>query len=970
MKKSTCACLLLAMLGTAGTIFGTSRNREFARRIWRTQDGLPENQIQAISQTQDGYLWIGTAGGLVRFDGAKFTVYNRANSPGFVNDSVRALFCARDGSLWIGTDGGGLMRFQNGSFRSYGARQGLTNGYIKAILQDRRGSLWTSTAHGFFRLNGEDFVRIAEPADLTVSAFWEILEHEDGVVWTRSTRGWYHVESERLTGEPMRSVDSLVPDSHCASRPPAGGLRYHDDSGDLWIGTNGYGLTRVHHCSLTTWHAPEDLPGDVINAIFQDREQSIWVGTEDGLLRLSKTTVVTLNRDDGFSESSLATAYVDRDGVIWITTRAHKVFRLSHGRVTPFTLPADIANFTIWTVFEDSHRALYLGSGGHGFFKIAAGSSVGYSTKQGLRNNTVTSFFEDQRGILWIGTSSGLSRWDGRGFRNYYLEDGLVYGYTRIVTGDHNGDVLVGTDYGVSRVHDDHIVSDPLLIRAGRERIYAIHVDGSGMIWLGTRGAGLIRIGNGKVCSITTRFGLLSNSIYQLMEDANGRLWMSSPVGISSASLRDLNAVADGQSASVAVAAYGLADGMESTQMSDGADPAGTKLPDGRLAFPSVKGLVIIDPHQVRIDKPSAVHVESVLVDDNPVGPRDRLVIPPGHRKLQIDFTACSLLSADRLSFRYRLRGLSDTWTIAINPRNAQYYNLPPGSYTFEVVAQDGGMPGNDSQAAIGLIWRPYFYQTVWFYASTALAICGLAVTGFRLYASQQRRIYDLRLAERTRVAREMHDTVIQGCVGASTLLEAAAGFAVREGAHMSEFLNRARMQLRLTLDEARQALCDLRHDSFARGLAGALEELGKSVSQEVNLPVEVKIEGDPLLLPEDVSRNLLLIAREAIRNAVAHAEPSRIQVFLSFSAMQLRLEIQDDGCGFVVDESTFSAHDRFGITGMRERAVQLAGSFALFSQPAAGTSVIVILPNTSRRFNLFRASSRSVASGRQANLG
>jgi ligand-binding sensor domain-containing protein/two-component sensor histidine kinase len=970
MKKSIGACLLLAMLGTAGTILGASGNREYARRVWRTQDGLPENQIQAISQTRDGYLWIGTAGGLVRFDGARFTVYNRANAPGFVNDSVRALFCARDGSLWIGTDGGGLMRFQNGSFRSYGERQGLTNGYIKAILQDRRGRLWTSTAHGFFRLNGEDFVRIAEPADLTVSAFWEILEREDGVLWTRSTRGWYRVESERLTGEPRNSVDSLVPDSRCASRPPAGGLRYRDDSGDLWIGTNGYGLTRVHHCSLTIWRAPDDLPGDVINAIFQDRERSIWVGTEDGLLCLSQSTVVTLNMDDGFSENNLATAYLDRTGVIWITTRAHRVFRLLHGRVTPFTLPADSANFTIWTVFEDLHGALYLGTGGHGFFKIAAGSSVGYSTKQGLRNNTVTSFFEDQRGILWIGTSSGLSRWDGRRFRNYYLEDGLVYGYTRIVTGDRNGDVLVGTDYGVSRVHDDHIVSDPLLIRAGREKIYAIHVDGSGAIWLGTRGAGLIRIGNGKVCWITTHFGLLSNSIYQLLEDPNGRLWMSSPAGIFSASLKDLNAVADGQSASVAVAAYGLADGMESTQMSDGGDPAGTNLADGRLAFPSVKGLVIIDPRQVRIDKPSAVHVESVLVDDNPVGLQDRLVIPPGHRKLQIDFTACSLLSAGRLSFRYRLRGLSDKWSIAISPRHAQYDNLPPGSYTFEVVAQDGGTPSNISQAAITLIWRPYFYQTAWFYALTALAMCGLAVTGFRLYAGQQRRIYDLRLAERTRVAREMHDTVIQGCVGASTLLEAAAGCAVREAAQMSEFLNRARLQLRLTLDEARQALCDLRHDSFARGLAGALEELGKSVGQEVNLPVEVKMDGDPPLLPEDVSRNLLLIAREAIRNAVAHAEACRIHVFLSFSAMHLRLEIHDDGCGFIADEATFSAHEHFGITGMRERAAQLDGSFALCSQPGAGTSVIVILPITSRRFNLFRASSQSVASGRPANRG
>jgi ligand-binding sensor domain-containing protein/two-component sensor histidine kinase len=945
MKNKTRACLLLAMVGT--TVFGASGNREYARRIWRTQDGLPENQIQAISQTPDGYLWIGTAGGLVRFDGARFTVYNRANTKEFVNDSVRIVFSARDGSLWIGTDGGGLMRFRNESFRSYGDREGLTNGYVKAILEDRRGSIWTSTAHGFFRLDGDRFVRIAEPADLTVSAFWEIVEGEDGVLWTRSTRGWYRVESERLGGEPRRSVDSLETDKRCTNPPPAGGLRYRNASGDLWIGKNGYGLTRVHECTLTTLRAPEDLPGDVINAIFQDREQSIWVGTEDGLLRLSKSTVVTLNRDHGFSESDLATAYTDRAGVVWITTRTHKIFRLSDGRVTPFTLPADIADATIWTVFEDSRRALFLGTGGRGFIKIAAGRSVSYSTNEGLRNNTVTSIFEDQRGILWIGTSSGLSRWDGTSFRNYYLEDGLVYGYTRVVTGDRNGDVLVGTDYGVSRVHDDQIVSDPLLLRVGREKIYAIHVDGSGTIWLGTRGAGLIRIGNGIVCWITTHNGLLSNSIYQVLEDANGQLWMSSPAGIFSASLMDLNAVADGNSTSVAAAAYGLADGLESTQMSDGGDPAGTQLRDGRLAFPSVKGLVIIDPNHVRIDKPAPVRVESVFVDDKPVGPENRLVIPPGPRKLEIDFTACSLLSTDRLSFRYRLRGLSDKWNISVGPRRAQYYNLPPGSYTFEVVAQDGEAPRNVSQASVGLIWKPYFYQTAWFYGLVALALCGLGVTGLRFYASEQRRIYDLRLAERTRVAREMHDTVIQGCVGVSTLLEAAAGSAGSDTGHMSEFLNRARVQLRLTLDEARQALRDLRHDSFAHGLGGALEELGKSVSKELNLPVEVKMDGEPRVLSEDVNRNLLLIAREAIRNAVAHAEPFSIRVFLSFSATNLRLEIHDDGRGFVVDEATFGEHDHFGITGMRERATQLSGSFTLYSQPTAGTKVIIVLPNT-----------------------
>jgi two-component sensor histidine kinase len=496
----------------------------------------------------------------------------------------------------------------------------------------------------------------------------------------------------------------------------------------------------------------------------------------------------------------------------------------------------------------------------------------------------------------------------------------------------------------VSRVHDGKIVPDDLLAQTARERIQAIYVDSADHIWLATRGGGLIRVGDRKVVHLTTKSGMLSNSLYQVLDDANGRLWMSSPAGVFSAALTDLNAVASGQAASVAVAAYGLADGMPSTQMSSGSQPAGCRLPDGRLAFPSVKGIVIVDPRHKRVDRPAPVHVESVIVDDAPVPAASRIVIPPGHRKLQIDFTACSLLSAERLSFRYRLRGLSDSWSFATSPRSAQYSNLPPGDYTFEVVAQDGAIPGNLSQASLEVNWQPHFYQTHWFYGAAALFVCGLIWSGFSFYAGHQRMLFNLRLVERARVAREMHDTVIQGCVGASTLLEAAAGCGVPEPATMAEFVNRARVQLRLTLDEARQALSDLRHDSFANGLSGALEELSATVSHEVNLPIGVTVDGQPPRLPENISRNLLLVAREAIRNAIAHAEPTRIDVSLCVAGSHLRLEIRDDGCGFPADSAPFAATDHFGITGMRERVEQIGGRFDLRSSPGHGTSAIAML--------------------------
>jgi signal transduction histidine kinase/sugar lactone lactonase YvrE len=637
--------------------------------------------------------------------------------------------------------------------------------------------------------------------------------------------------------------------------------------------------------------------------------------------------------------------YEDPTGTLWVTTHIGQVYRLVHGKVSRFPLPAEIGNPRILTIFRDSRGTLWLGTSSQGVIGLSGGHIVRYSRKDGLRSNSINHFFEDRAGRLWIATSTGLNLWDGKTFRNYSLEDGLKYGNVRVIAQDSGGDLLVGTDGGLNRVHNDRIVTDPLLTRLGREKVTSLYVDSAGFIWIGTRGDGLIRLGHGKISRLTTDSGLLSNSIYQLVAGRQGRLWISGPSGVFSAAMEDLNAVADERIPAVAVSVYGIADGMATTQMSGGIQPAGAQMPDGRLAFPSVKGLVLIDPHRARIEKASPVHIEAAILDGNPVPVSGDIVVDAGHRRLQIDFTAPSLLSPERLSFRYRLRNLSDEWNVAIDPRSAQYSNLPPGRYVFEVEARDGAIPGNVSRASIGVIWKAHFYRTWWFYSLVGLTLCGAFWIAFRSYEHQQKMRYAVRLAERTRIARDMHDTVIQGCIGASTLLEAAAGSAGPESAPVMEFLDRARIQLRLTLDEARQALTDLRRDSFAEGLGGALEDLARTMTREAGVPVEVKVEGPRSPLPETLNRNLLLVAREAIRNSVAHAEPARIEVHLAFAPGRLDLEIRDDGRGFPTDRMGFIPVDHFGITGMRERVEQLGGSFSLRSVPGEGTSVTASVP-------------------------
>jgi signal transduction histidine kinase len=415
---------------------------------------------------------------------------------------------------------------------------------------------------------------------------------------------------------------------------------------------------------------------------------------------------------------------------------------------------------------------------------------------------------------------------------------------------------------------------------------------------------------------------------------------MSGPLGLFAASLSDLNAAAENRTDSVAVLAYGTGDGLESAQINGGVQPAGCLAPDGKLWFPSVKGAIHFKPGPSQTNYHSPVRVESVLVDGKPAPVREDVTVGAGRRRVEIDFTACSLRAPERVVFRYKLEGVDESWIAATGPRSASYENLPPGQYRFRVVARDGSLDAAPTEAGITLEVLPQFYQTSWFYG-LALLSAAAGVGAVLLFQERQvRERYRLRLAERTRIAREMHDTVVQGCVGVSTLIEAAVGSARSDQDLMLECLDNARIHLRLTLDEARQALTDLREDSFENGLPGALSELTRSVSMEKGIPVTLEVSGTEAGLAESTSRTLLLVTREAIRNAVQHGSPSAVAVLLVFESSAVRVEIRDNGCGFEPARTGLAAQGHFGILGMRERMEQVSGSLEVISSPGKGTTV------------------------------
>ncbi|HVW87656.1 MAG TPA: two-component regulator propeller domain-containing protein [Bryobacteraceae bacterium] len=935
---------------------------EYSHRVWRTDDGLPQDRVQAITQTPDGYLWIGTSEGLARFDGVRFAVFDRSNTAAIADNSILSLQVARDGSLWVGTEGGGLLHYEKGVFRAFGQKEGLTNGFVRAIHLDRAGTLWAGTDHGFFRYASGRFTRLDGTPEIPFVSVYSIVEDRGGKMWLASAAGLLAVEGgslrkitcdgararssgltvamlrEGLLADACGAPDFALPEARISSL-------HRDTSGNLWIGTTGEGLISVPAGRAAMAHrAPSFLPDNTILVLFEDRQHNIWAGAQDGLLRLSRTAVTTIAAAQGLSDDNVSTTYEDREGRLWIVTFSGQVYRLKGTTPERYSLPPPARDLRIRTVFEARNGDFWFGASGAGLVRLSHGKVARYTKKEGLRSDSVRQIFEDSRGAFWIATSSGLSRWDGAGFTNYYLEEGLSYPSVRCLAESPEGDVLVGTDAGLNRIRDGHIVNDPAFASLRQEKIWSLLVDGKDL-WLGTRGGGLILIRRGKLTRFTTREGLVSNSIYQILDDRRGRLWMSSPTGVFSVRRDELNATAAGKPAPLHAVAYGTPDGMPTSQMYGGIQPAGCRRSSGELWFPSVLGAVMVDPGRQPERRPAPVLIESVSAGDVSLPISKEVVIPSGRSRLQIDFTACDLIAPQRVSFLYRLEGFDESWTRATRPRSAFYSNLPPGHYRFRVVADAGGVPGASSEASIAIYWKPAFYQTVWFYALLgALVIC-CAWGGMWIYARQTKARYSLLLSERTRLAREMHDTVIQGCVGVSTLLDAAARYQRSNLAEASSLLAQARMHLKATLEEARQAVWDLRHSSPDQSSIHHLFDLARKLGNDHGANVSTEIEGERLPLDPATGRALLLVGREALRNSVAHANPAKISVRVSFGNAGVQMEVRDDGHGFDVERASRESNGHFGIIGMRERVEQLGGAFSLRSQPGAGTIVTVALP-------------------------
>lgn len=952
---------------------------QYSQALWRMSEGLPDNFVQSLLQTRDGYLWLGTTEGLVRFDGMQFTVFDTRNTPALHNNSVIALCEDRNGALWVGTSGGGIAVYRNGRFAAtYDTANGLPDNYIRSIYEDRDGVIWI-TAHsgGLIRFRDGRFHALTKRDGLPDDSLRTVFQDSRGDLWIgmdehgicvmrgRSIR-CYGKESG-LRSEQIRAihqdregrlwVGTRAGGLHVFEggrfRPVAGieavAVRaiVEDRHGSLWVGTEGAGLWRIRQGQITRLTPREGLPHSFVRAVLEDKEGNLWLGTRGGLLRLRDKKVETWTTTEGLVNDDVRVLLADPSGRVWFGTRAG-LSVLEQGVVRTIRLSPEWSRDVVRTLARTADGTIWIGAD-TGLFRWRSGLVARVSLPPLGEAPAVRVLFVDRAGRLWIGL------WD----RLFVYEQGLLSDETtrmgRNVSGvnaiaeDLGGTIWIGTEEGLFALKDR--LADRMTSSSGlsHDRVTSLHADASGTVWIGTRG-GLTRFKNGRIDVFRRRDGLLSDNILSVTEDRLGYLWLTSRRGVMRVRKQELEEFAEGRIGYLHTVSFDTSDGMRSAECNGGEQPAAAMTPDGRMWFPTVAGAVVFDPQSLRdIPPPPRVVIERVIAQGKswPVA-RDPILIGAGSGDVEIQFTAISLGAPERVRFRYRLDGYDQEWVESGGRRSAYYTHLPPGTYRFRATAyaNDGSWPREE--ASVELTMEPHFYQTWWFYILGGCAVGALAWAAYQARMMTVHRRYKAVLEERARIAREIHDTLMQGVTGVALQLEAASRRLPAEPLQVKSRMERALARLDEVVAEARRTILELRAGSLDE-LDGehALREMAERMSEEHGVQIRLRVEGQKRSLAPQVCTELAKIAREAAANAIRHSGASRVDVVLRYEADAVRLMTCDDGRGF---DPAHPPETHFGLTGMRERARSIGGSVKIHSRPGAGTEVEVKVPAGGRR--------------------
>jgi ligand-binding sensor domain-containing protein/signal transduction histidine kinase len=980
---------------------------QYAHTAWKVREGFSKGLITAIVQTPDGYLWLGTEFGLLRFDGVRNVPWQPPSNQQLPSAYISRLLVARDGTLWIGTYKG-LASWKGAKLTQYAE---LSGQFISALFEDGDGTVWAAGMRGpgarlctiqkgGVQCSGED--------GSFGQAVLGLYEDSKGNLWVGAVNGLWRWKPGPpkfypMPGEP-NGIESLAEDedgsllmvtysgikrlvdgkAEAYPLPGAvGKLRarnmFRDRAGSLWIGTTNQGLVHVHQGRAEVFAQSDSLSGDDVYRFFEDREGSIWVSTLNGLDRFRDFAIATLSGSQGLSNATIAAVLAGRDGTVWVGT-FDGLKRWNQGQITAYRERS--THSTTATVRE------IVGSG--------------------LPGRGIESLFQDDRGRIWVATVDGVGYMENDRFT--YVQ-GIPGGVVRAITQDTGGNLWIADlSHGLFHVSRENVVqqippanlggkgqvnvlaADPLqrgiwlgFIQGGVSyfvdgRISASYsaadglgegsvddfrIDRDGTLWVATEG-GLSRLKNGRVATLNGKNGLPCDSVHWVMQDDAHSFWLYMPCGLARVARSDMDAwaaaVDKDKNAKQTVQAkiFDTSDGVRSRANGGGYTPHVSKSPDGKLWFSPTDGVSVVDPSHLPFNKlPPPVHVEQIVADrktyDAASDANGRVRLPPLVRDLEIDYTALSLAAPEKVRFRYKLEGHDRDWQDAGTRRQAFYGNLSPRNYRFRVMACNNSGVWNEAGAFLDFSIAPAYYQTTWFRLSFVAAFLALLGVLYQLRLRQVARQFNMRIeervSERTRIARDFHDTLLQSFQGVLMKFSAVKYLIRDRPAEAEETLETLLGQARQAITEGRDAVQGLRSSTvITNDLARAIAILGEQLAAEqtsANPPgFRVHVEGASRDLAPLLREEVYRIAGEALRNAFRHSHAQHIEVEIRYGQRHLRLGVRDDGKGIapkVLSDGGRIGHH--GLPGMYERAKLVGGKLAIRSELDSGTEAELTIP-------------------------
>lgn len=951
--------------------------KQYMSRIWRTEDGLPDNRIQAIAQTRDGYLWIGTHGGLARFDGVLFSTPALVGTTDFFNTSITCLLVDFQGTLWAGSEGKGLARVDGNKVLRYGVANGLAGNDVTSIVQGKDSTLWIGTQTGLSRLKGGGFTTYSTTNGLLADSVTSMVEDTNNNLWVTTTKGLTRLGRQssrsftRQSGLPENSLKGIWQDepgrfwigssegmilyrgNRFFAYGPAFGLsdRFvnvirNDSQGTLWVGTCS-GLNQFEDGMFLDETGNQGSDFGRIDALFEDREHNIWAGSQNGLVRLTPKRLLVYDQRHGLTRNNITSVMEDDNGSLWIGTSGGGLDQLKDQSIHSYTPAAGFSNDVVLSVCQGRDGTVWAGSDSFGGLTQLKNGKIKRCNLPGASFGTaINALMEDHAGNLWIGCSDGLQCMREGEFKTNEMMAKVAGTPIHALCEGRQGEIWFGTDHGLIRSKESQITMFSKKDGLPDNVIKALYEDQQQVLWIGTQKRGLVRFKDGVFNTYSTRDGLFSDEIFEIVEDDFGWLWMTCSKGIFRVRKAEFEALKRKQVNTLTSIAYGHDDGMESVLCSQ-AKPGGCKTRDGQMWFPTSEGLVSIDAKSLNtVLDPPPVYLEQVVADHKSltVGANWRSTsalpsvrVPAGSGDLEFHYTALNFQRPERLHFKYRLDGFDSGWVEADTRRVAYYNNLAPGTYTFSVIACNNSGIWNELGAGIGIILLPHFWQTWWFRILLVVLALGTVAAVYHVRKARSLEIERIRL----RIAADLHDDI--GSNLASIALLSQLEEETKDKSAGSELSEIHRIALS-TANGIREIVwfinpeCDTLPEMIVRM---------KDVAAQMLTGVEYCFQGPDRpgagRLSPEFRRNVFLVFKEILHNITSHAQSKHVDIQLGAEHDVLLLKVSDDGRGFNVNGNSRGN----GLRNMRLRVQQLNGALEIISACGKGTAISVSIKIT-----------------------